>query len=46
MASNIASTASDWTGLVAINETIDDAQLHPILPDSVPVKATPAQSLT
>lgn len=46
MASNIASTASDWTGLVAINETIDDAQRHPIIPDSAPVKATPTQSLT
>ena len=46
MASNIASTASDWTGLVAINETIDDTQLHPVLPDSVPVKATPKSSLT
>lgn len=44
MASNIASTASDWTGLVAINETIDDTQLHPILPDSVPVKITPPSS--
>lgn len=46
MASNIASTASDWVGLVAIDETIDDTQLHPILPDRISVKATPTSSLT